>query len=161
MPSLKNLKQLKSIDISGNDIHTLDSDFVSPHFYALKTLKVSGNPLNALPAEIAMLVNLKVLEVEGCAFHELDMTLTVRTAYSLKEMCARVVHTNGMEVYPESVCEMMNAAKNCSHCEGVYFDECIDRYRIWVRDGFRIPIHYRLCTSHWVNNKERIACLFN
>jgi Leucine-rich repeat (LRR) protein len=82
----------------------------------------------------------------------------------LRELVARrlirenpVVRFNAI---PQDLIAYLCSFQECSFCRGPYFEHALVRYKLISRPDTRWPLEYRLCSSHWRNEEERVAVLF-
>ncbi|KAI7853815.1 hypothetical protein BDC45DRAFT_536112 [Circinella umbellata] len=146
----------------------------------LATFHIAHNlSLTSIPAEIADMPSIKKLVAEDCGFPETVSLNLSNNPPSLVETCARQLvkmairnktqqqHVSGttndstlLQRIPQKFWPYLASVKSCSVCKGPYFDSFIRHHRIVIRSGIWITIEYKLCSSHWSTDDDRLLYTF-
>ncbi|KAI8887999.1 L domain-like protein [Backusella circina FSU 941] len=131
----------------------------------LLALDLVMNPLRVLPAEVSQLPFLRRIRLDGCPVqYDLAYSLIHNTP-SLVELCARAAIRNEIDIkdgqLPEHLEKYIQSASACTSCHGPYFESYILRGGIMKKSDMDIPIEYRLCSSHWSDNDDRVLSMFS
>jgi hypothetical protein len=84
------------------------------------------------------------------------------TLPSLRELTARLIKNCDIpfETLPGHLQDYLLSGKKCTHCSNYFYESFVRRGRFIVRGNDQFPIEYKLCSSHWTTEKERIKCMF-
>jgi hypothetical protein len=136
----------------------------------LTLLDLSYNPLAVLPAEITQLPFLRRFRFDGCPFtNTLDHQYQLEhNPPSLLETCARLILKSENQPQEklkpkltESLYNYLSRSKTCSHCNGPYFESYVSRGRWVERNDIWVPLEYRLCSAHWIDESDRVYAMFS
>ncbi|KAI7906717.1 uncharacterized protein BX663DRAFT_403067, partial [Cokeromyces recurvatus] len=174
-PFTSQLKSLHVFDISHNRLVTLTSRI--GEIQTLASLDISyNNQLNYLPAEIIQLPSLRRLDLDGCvsfSLHHHHHHHLKHDPPSLLETCARYIVRNedqfvsndSHSIQSKITTRLFNYLcqyERCSHCHLPYFESYISKIR-WIErnETMWIPIEYRLCSAHWIDERDRLYTTFS
>jgi len=90
-------------------------------------------------------------------------TIAFPRVLSLKETAARVLVRRDVPVVesvPEDISAFLSTVQTCASCGGPYFCKPVQRLRFVVKGDESVPLLYKLCSSHWRNEAERIKSIF-
>lgn len=166
-PFIGRLKNLKILNVAHNRLVELPVQVAG--LVQLEQLNVSHNhQLKTLPAEILQLPSLLRLrhdECHGLSLQETEMPVSVTPLPSLKELCARTIVMNSKNidpaVLPSHLVPYLDSAKPCTACGQPYIETYVSRRRFVAKSDGLVPVEYRLCRSHWVDDEDRILYTFS
>eukprot|EP01135_Chromosphaera_perkinsii_P005433 Nk52_evm8s349 gene=Nk52_evmTU8s349 len=156
------LKGLSTLLLNYNEISEAPEQIAK--LKNLNVLELSFNNIEYLPAELLRLNNLRVIKMNENPCIEEFENYTEQDPPSLLELTARwfirfdVYYENGC--IPDEVKRYLGKAKKCSFCDGPYFQTYIKRGKFESRTFEEIPFLYKLCSSHWNSEKDRVRSLF-
>lgn len=184
-PYISHLRGLQQLHLEYNQIKELTVCIDS--LYNLNTLDISNNPISILPAEITQLPFLRRLRLDGCPFvNSFDQHIQLsHDPPSLLETCARLIvknedqliqmmkrkklgykrQRNSMDIFKshltEPLLQYLSNSNVCSFCHEPYFDSYVSRGRWIERNEMWVPLEYRLCSAHWIDEEDRIYAMFS
>lgn len=162
-PCIGYLEKLKTLKLTSNQISKLPTEIRA--LVSLTTLELGHNPLCSLPAEISKLPNLRRMRLDECPLNT-DISYTLEhSPPSLLELCARTVITKKValdhKALPKHLIDYIGSAKSCTSCLGPYFESFVLRGRLLEKADAYVPLEYTLCSSHWIDEEDRICSMFS
>jgi hypothetical protein len=157
--SLGKLINLKKLILANNALAEIPQEI--GNCSQLEVLNVANNCIYTIAAEFSLLKNVKSIYLDGNPLYPVVNSESASVP-SLRELAARQIKDLNISIdeLPGHFQDYISSGKKCSYCSKSFYESCVRRGRFIVRGTEQFPIEYKLCSSHWTTEQERVRCIF-
>lgn len=157
--SLGKMINLKKLNLANNVLGEIPQEI--GNCSQLEVLNLANNCIYTIAAEFSYLKKVKSIHLEGNPLYPV-VNSGVANLLTLRELAARQIKDCKISTdkLPLHLQDYLYSGRKCSYCSKSFFESFVRRGRFIFRGADQFPIEYKLCSTHWTTEKERIRCIF-